>query len=84
MMYLFLVLLIAPLLLLVALLYRHRARTRRLQQAREQARREAEQGLVPCFTCGMKVPRESALEKKGRYFCGVKKVDRENNRNPGG
>jgi len=74
-------LLIALPLLLGAFLFHRRTKARKLQQAREQARREAEQGLVPCFTCGMKVPRESALEKKGRYFCGVKKAQREHNSN---
>ena len=58
-------------------LLQRRAKIRKRRQAIEQARREAEQGLVPCFTCGMKVPRDSALEKKGRYFCGVKKAQRE-------
>ncbi len=61
-------------LLLIGLLF-HRKR-QRIKREKEQARREAEQGLVPCFTCGLKIPRESALEKKGRYFCGVKKQDR--------
>lgn len=32
---------------------------------------------VQCFSCGDWVPRETALEKKGRYFCGVKKGERE-------
>ena len=32
---------------------------------------------VRCFTCGIWVPKEGALEKKGRYFCGVKKSDRD-------
>lgn len=50
---------------------------RRLAQKRQQARREAELGLVDCFTCGLKIPRDRALEKKGRYFCGVKKSLRE-------
>jgi hypothetical protein len=52
-------------------------RHRRLAQKQRQALREAEHGLVGCFTCGMKIPRDSALEKKGRYFCGVKKQQRE-------
>lgn len=34
---------------------------------------------VQCFSCGMVVPREKALEKKGRYFCGVKRNDRDGN-----
>lgn len=75
----------APLLLLLLLLSLlligflcHRIRKQQqIKRKKEQARREAEQGLVPCFTCGMKIPREGALEKKGRYFCGVKKRDRE-------
>lgn len=37
------------------------------------------QGSVQCFSCGMVVPREKALEKKGRYFCGVKRNDRNGN-----
>ena len=31
---------------------------------------------VRCFTCGLWVPKKQALEKKGRYFCGVKKSER--------
>ena len=34
---------------------------------------------VQCFSCGMVVPLEKALEKKGRYFCGVKRNDRNGN-----
>lgn len=34
---------------------------------------------VQCFSCGMVVQREKALEKKGRHFCGVKRTDREGN-----
>jgi hypothetical protein len=49
----------------------------RIKREKEQARREAELDLVGCFTCGLKIPREGALEKKGRYFCGVKKAERE-------
>lgn len=37
---------------------------------------EIEEGMVQCFSCGMVVPEEKALEKKGRYFCGVKRNDR--------
>ncbi len=37
---------------------------------------EIEEGTVQCFSCGMVVPKEKALEKKGRYFCGVKRNDR--------
>lgn len=32
---------------------------------------------VRCFTCGVWIATESALEKKGRYFCGIKKNERE-------
>jgi len=35
-----------------------------------------EEGTVQCFSCGMVVAKEKALEKKGRYFCGVKRNDR--------
>lgn len=35
-----------------------------------------DEGCVQCFSCGMVVPEEKALEKKGRYFCGVKRNDR--------
>ncbi|WP_428609644.1 hypothetical protein [Sedimenticola sp.] len=42
-----------------------------------EARHQAEQNLVSCFTCGMKIPREGALKNKGRYFCGIKKQARE-------
>ncbi|MEN8170403.1 MAG: hypothetical protein ABFS08_09295 [Pseudomonadota bacterium] len=34
---------------------------------------------VQCVSCGMVVPLEKALEKKGRYFCGVKRNDRNGN-----
>lgn len=37
------------------------------------------EGSVQCISCGMVVPREKALEKKGRYFCGVKRNDRNGN-----
>jgi NADH:ubiquinone oxidoreductase subunit 3 (subunit A) len=37
---------------------------------------EIEEGKVQCFSCGMVVAKEKALEKKGRYFCGVKRNDR--------
>lgn len=37
------------------------------------------EGTVQCFSCGMVVPVEKALEKKGRYFCGVKRNDRNGN-----
>ncbi|MCW8824793.1 MAG: hypothetical protein OQK78_00030 [Gammaproteobacteria bacterium] len=33
--------------------------------------------MVKCFSCGHVVPVESALEKKGRYFCGLKKSERD-------
>lgn len=36
-----------------------------------------DEGSVQCFSCGMVVPRDKALEKKGRYFCGIKRNDRE-------
>ncbi len=35
-----------------------------------------DEGMVQCFSCGMVVEKEKALEKKGRYFCGVKRNDR--------
>jgi hypothetical protein len=38
---------------------------------------EPAEGDVRCFTCGIHVPIENALEKNGRYFCGVRKQDRE-------
>ena len=38
-----------------------------------------DEGSVTCFSCGMVVPVEKALEKKGRYFCGVKRNDRNGN-----
>lgn len=37
---------------------------------------------VQCFSCGLWVPREGALEKKGRYFCGVRKSERESRESP--
>ena len=37
---------------------------------------EIVEGMVKCFSCGMVVEEEKALEKKGRYFCGVKRNDR--------
>ncbi|MCW8888702.1 MAG: hypothetical protein OQK25_06535 [Gammaproteobacteria bacterium] len=33
--------------------------------------------MVKCFSCGHVVPVKSALEKKGRYFCGLKKSERD-------
>ena len=38
-----------------------------------------DEGSVQCFSCGMVVPIDKALEKKGRYFCGVKRNDRDGN-----
>jgi hypothetical protein len=38
---------------------------------------EIPEDMVKCFSCGYVVPIESALEKKGRYFCGLKKGERE-------
>jgi hypothetical protein len=70
----------SPLLLipvLLALWFHHKRNQRRTEQKREEERRALEQNLVPCFTCGLKIPKEGALEKKGRYFCGVKKQERE-------
>lgn len=75
-------LLLLPLLLsliLIGFLYHRIRKQRQAKRKKEQARREADQGLVPCFTCGMKIPREGALEKKGRYFCGIKKAQRTAN-----
>ncbi len=37
---------------------------------------EIEEDMVKCFSCGHVVPVENALEKKGRYFCGLKKGER--------
>ena len=36
-------------------------------------------GSVQCISCGMVVEKDKALEKKGRYFCGVKRNDRNGN-----
>lgn len=38
---------------------------------------EIPEEMVKCFSCGHVVPIEGALEKKGRYFCGLKKEERE-------
>lgn len=32
--------------------------------------------MVQCFSCGHVVAKDKALEKKGRYFCGLKKGER--------
>jgi len=54
-----------------------RAKQRRAQQKIQQAAEKAQaEGNVRCFTCGVYVPLKGALEKKGRYFCGIKKQDR--------
>ncbi|HEA26122.1 MAG TPA: hypothetical protein ENH92_03285 [Ectothiorhodospiraceae bacterium] len=37
---------------------------------------EIKEDMVQCFSCGHVVPAEKALEKKGRYFCGLKKGER--------
>ena len=66
-------------LILIGFLYHRIRKQQQIKRKKEQARREAEQGIVPCFTCGMKIPREGALEKKGRYFCGIKKAERTAN-----
>lgn len=72
-----LLLLLLPPAILIGWLYRVHLKQQKIERDQARARREAEQGLVPCFTCGMKIPREGALEKKGRYFCGIKKAERE-------
>ncbi|MCW8891576.1 MAG: hypothetical protein OQL20_13030 [Sedimenticola sp.] len=68
-------LLIIP--IVIALWFHHQRNQRRAEQKRQVEKRAKENNLVPCFTCGLKIPKEGALEKKGRYFCGVKKQDRE-------
>lgn len=60
-----------------ALWFYHKRNQKRAEQKQEEERRARENNLVPCFTCGLKIPKEGALEKKGRYFCGVKKAERE-------
>lgn len=37
---------------------------------------EIKEDMVQCFSCGHVVPEEKAIEKKGRYFCGIKKGER--------
>jgi hypothetical protein len=74
-MILYSLLLIIP--IAIALWFLHQRNQRRAEQKHEEDRRALEQNLVPCFTCGLKISKEGALEKKGRYFCGVKKQERE-------
>ncbi len=74
-MILYSLLLIIP--IVIALWFLYQRNQRRAEQKHEEEKRAKENNLVPCFTCGLKIPKEGALEKKGRYFCGVKKQDRE-------
>lgn len=37
---------------------------------------EIKEDMVQCFSCGHVVAQQRALEKKGRYFCGLKKGER--------
>ncbi|SCZ52854.1 hypothetical protein [Thiohalomonas denitrificans] len=52
---------------------------KRAAKEQEEAARALPEDEVQCFSCGLVVPREKALEKKGRYFCGVKRNDRDGN-----
>lgn len=51
--------------------------SRKTRQPTPISRSRDEGKEVRCVTCGIWVAREKALEKKGRYFCGVKKSERE-------
>lgn len=67
-----------PLVGAVAFLLYNRA-LKKAAKEKEAAARALPEDEVQCFSCGMVVPKEKALEKKGRYFCGVKRNDRNGN-----
>lgn len=66
------------LIIIFALLLYRKLKRERGKQAAKKPEPEIKVDTVRCFTCGIDTPSETALEKKGRYFCGVKKKDREN------
>ncbi len=66
-------------LLAVAFLTRHNRALKRATKEKEEAAHALPEHQVQCFSCGMIVTKEKALEKKGRYFCGVKRNDRNGN-----
>ena len=58
---------------------RHNRALKKAAKEKEEAAKALPEDEVQCFSCGMVVPKEKALEKKGRYFCGVKRNDRNGN-----
>lgn len=63
----------------LVILLRHNLALRKAAREKEEAAKALPDDQVQCFSCGMVVPRDKALEKKGRYFCGVKRNDRHGN-----
>ncbi|HKJ77334.1 MAG TPA: hypothetical protein VKA64_09035 [Gammaproteobacteria bacterium] len=58
---------------------RYNMALKKAAKEKEEAEKALPEDEVQCFSCGMVVPKEKALEKKGRYFCGVKRNDRNGN-----
>ena len=58
---------------------RYNLALKKAAKEKEEAAKALPEDEVQCFSCGMVVAKEKALEKKGRYFCGVKRNDREGN-----
>ena len=63
----------------LAVFMRYNLALKRAAKEKEEAVQALSDDEVQCFSCGMIVAREKALEKKGRYFCGVKRNDRNGN-----
>ena len=63
----------------LVILLRHNLVLRKAAREKAEAAAALPEDQVQCFSCGMVVPRAKALEKKGRYFCGVKRNDRHGN-----
>jgi hypothetical protein len=60
----------------LAVFVRYNMAIKRAAREKEEAARALSEKEVQCFSCGMVVAKETALEKNGRYFCGVKRNDR--------
>ncbi|WP_303907679.1 hypothetical protein [Thiohalomonas denitrificans] len=67
------------LLAVLVVFVRYNMALRKAAKEKEEAARALPDDKVQCFSCGLVVAKEKALEKKGRYFCGVKRNDRNGN-----
>ena len=72
----YMIFIIFILIMFVAILLKFKLATRKNIQSFNKTPQTCGDGEVQCFSCGMIIEEEKALEKKGRYFCGVKRNDR--------